>query len=106
MIVCHLAQRPEPLPEFQWKITLNESELTFDDIAVHIANTSYDNDTLIFSGTVTTELDQYSVLNVTCDVSNSFGNDSGTTSIRVCGKSINNTGEEHTVCMYAHPFRP
>lgn len=87
-IVCHLAQRPEPPPEFQWKITLDESDLAFDDIAVHIASTNYDNDTLVFSGMVITELDQYSVLNVTCDVNNSFGNDTGTTSISGCGKSL------------------
>lgn len=91
-IVCHLAQRPEPPPEFQWKIILNASDLAFDDIAVHIASTNYENDTLSFSQTVINDLDQYSILNVTCDVSNSFGNDSGITSIRACGKSANNPG--------------
>ena len=89
-IVCPLVQEPLPPPEFQWRITLNESDLTlnFDDIAVYVDRTYRDSDTLIFSGTVFTELN--SVLNVTCDVSNSFGNDTGTTSISLCGKSINN----------------
>ena len=84
-IVFRLAQRPIPLPEFQWRITLNESILTSDYISAFINSTVYDNDTIVFSGYMIADFDQYSVLNVTCDVRNIFGSDVGTTSISVCG---------------------
>ena len=89
-IVCRLARRPVPLPEFQWRITLNESVLTSDEISAYIDSTIYDNDTLVFSGNMIAEFDQYSVLNITCDARNTFGNDIGITSISVCSTYLIN----------------
>ena len=89
IIVCPLVEKPIPPPCFKWKITLNETDLTFDEIEVYMKDngTYYENDTLVFSGNVFTELNYHSVLNISCDVSNSFGNDTRTTSISLCGKS-------------------
>ena len=84
MIVCDFKEEPLPPPEFQWKITLNETDITVDDIEVY--GTNFDNDTLIFSGNAITELDQYSILSVTCISSNFFGSDTGNTSVVICGK--------------------
>ena len=84
VIICRLKEEPIPLPEFQWKIALNETDITVGDIEV--SGTYFNNDTLTFSGSVITELDQYSILSVNCIASNFFGGDTGNTSIIICGK--------------------
>ena len=84
MIICQLKDEPVPPPEFQWKIALNETDIIVDDIEVN--GTYFDNDTLIFSENAITELDQYSILSVTCTANNFFGNDTGNTSVIICGK--------------------
>ena len=84
VIICYLEDEPVPPPKFQWKITLNETDIIIGDIEVN--GTYFDNDTLIFSGNAITELDQYSILRVTCIASNSFGSDTGNTNVKICGK--------------------
>ena len=90
MITCRLKEEPLPLPTFQWIITLNETDLAIAVGNITVNGMYLDNDTLVFPGNVITELDQYSVLNVTCNVSNPFGNATRTTSIKICGMSVNN----------------
>ena len=90
MTVCQLKEEPLPLPTYQWMITLNETDLPITVGNITVNETYFDNDTLIFLGNAITELDQYSVLNITCDVSNDFGSANRTTSIKICGMSVNN----------------
>ena len=93
VIMCPLVREPLPLPRFKWKLALNEIELNFSNInqyglSVWINRSILDNDTLSLNGTLVVGLDQNSTLYVTCDVSNTFGNDTDVTSIRLCSKSI------------------
>ena len=86
IIVCHLEEPPLPPPTFQWmtNFILNETDSFASVSNITIDTTYFDNDTLIFSGDEITELDQYSVLDVTCNVSNAFGLDTATTSVKIC----------------------
>ena len=78
-------QEPWPPPQFQWNVTLNGSDLTNDLTSfVSISYNVMENDTLIINGTV--NIDHASALDVTCEVSNMFGNDTKKTVIRLCGK--------------------
>ena len=85
-IICRLEEQPLPPPTFQWITTfiLNETNLVAS-VGNIIDTTYFDNDTLIFPGDEISELDQYSILDVTCNVSNAFGFDIATTSVKICG---------------------
>ena len=86
-IICRLKEEPLPPPTFQWmtNFILNETDLFASVNNIIVDTTYFDNDTLIFSGDEISELDQYSVLDVTCNVSNAFGFDIATTSVKICG---------------------
>ena len=85
-INCPLTQEPQPEPRFRWIVTLNGpgTDLSYEEITSFGLNV-YENDTFILNGTV--NINQASTLVVTCEVSNTFGNDTETTSISLCGKS-------------------
>ena len=85
-INCPLTQEPQPEPRFRWIVTLNGpgTDLSYEEITSFGLNV-YENDTFILNGTV--NINQASTLVVTCDVSNTFGNDTETTYISLCGKS-------------------
>ena len=82
-INCPLIQEPQPLPDFQWNVTLNGTEILLDDQELSVLT---ENGSLTLNGTVNIGFDQTSTLDVTCEVSNIFGNDTVNTSISLCRK--------------------
>ena len=83
-IDCPLTKELHSLPDFQWKVILNGTEILLDD---HELSVLTENDRLALNGTVSIGFDQTSMtLDVTCEVSNRFGNDTANTSISLCSK--------------------
>lgn len=74
LITCHLEREAIPTPEFLWNYTLELNSF----------NISHENDTLTLTGPI--NLGNTSALDITCNVSNTFGSDTANTSITVCGK--------------------
>ena len=88
-INCPLTQEPLPSPEFQWNATLNGKDRSYEEIlsTFGLSTMSYiENGTFSLSGTLNTEFDHASMINVTCKVSNDFGSDIERTSISLCSK--------------------
>ena len=77
-----------PQPDFVWTDTLSETlrNQTFDDS--HRIEYNLANSTFSFSDTVNLTSESSLVVNVSCLVSNSIGNDTKTTQIRLCSKLI------------------
>lgn len=87
MVICQLDQEPNPRPEFRWTTTLNRNNLSFDDLNnLSLSVSDTENDTIIINGTIMIGFDQNSTLDVTCEVANSIGKDTGKTSISLCSK--------------------
>ena len=84
-INCPLTQKPQLEPYFQWTVTLNGTNLSYEEITSFGLSVYANNGTFNLNGTIS--IDQTSTLVVTCEVSNIFGNDTETTSISLCGKS-------------------
>ena len=85
-IYCPLTQEPLP-PEFQWKVTLNGLDLSYEEMTSFGLSSYMENDTFTLNGTV--NINQTSTLDITCEVSsnnNMFGHDTEKTSISLCGK--------------------
>ena len=80
----NLTQEPLPPPEFQWKVTLSGLDLSHEEMTSFGLNSYTENGTFSLNGTV--NINQTSTLDVTCEVSNKFGNDTEKTSISLCGK--------------------
>ena len=85
-INCPLTQELPTPPQFQWKVTLNGIDLSHEEIITFGLSVYTENDTFTLSGTISIGFDQTSILDVTCEVSNDFGNDTEKTSISMCSK--------------------
>ena len=81
-IICQLLEEALPPPEFVLSVTLNRAEFT----NLSSSNFYHENDSLTLRLVGPINLDNTSTLDVRCDVSNEFGNDTTTTSISLCGK--------------------
>ena len=87
MITCSLTQVPLPeLPNFQWMVALNNTVLSPEDVYLYGLSAHQDNDTLTLNGSLIVGLNNNSTLDVICFTVNSFGNDTESTSISLCGK--------------------
>ena len=85
-INCPLTQEPLPLPEFWWIINLNGRDLSYEEIVSFGLSVYPGYGTFSLNGTVNTEFDDASMINITCEISNDFGNDTERTSIGLCSK--------------------
>ena len=85
-INCPLTQVPQPLPDFQWNVTLNGIDLCCEELTSFGLSAYTENDTFTLNGTVSIGFDQMSTLDIICEVSNIFGNDTANTSISLCSK--------------------
>lgn len=74
------------LPEFLWKVTLNRRDVSYEEMTSLGISSSIENDTFTLNGTI--DINQTSALDVTCEVSDMFGevHDRKNTSVSVCGK--------------------
>ena len=92
MMTCLLTQDLLSPPEFRWTLALNNAVtmtityLSFEDLYDYGLSVYKEYNTLTLNGTLTLRLSNDSILNVTCVVSNTYGNDRESTSISLCGK--------------------
>ena len=94
-VTCQLKELGVPTPDLQLNISLNGTDLDSNnsDVSIMISSTNrYGdvtlNDTVIVDGTI--KIDRQSPLIITCMVSNSYGDTTESTYIRLCGKLIIN----------------
>ena len=92
MINCLLTQELIASPKFQWTVTLNGRDLSYEEL------TASGSSTFTLNGTVNIGFGQKIV--VTCEVSNDFGSDTEKTLINKCGKySINSRSNFQYGCL-------
>ena len=83
-INCPLSREPNPEPNFEWNIALNGRDNNTINLTRFVSSSDMENDTLTLNGMV--NITQTSTLDITCEVSNRFGNDAEKTSISLCSK--------------------
>lgn len=91
MINCLLTQALQTPLQFQWNVTLNGRDLSQEELTSFGLSAYNESSTFTLDGVINIGFGQTSTLIiVTCEVSNDFGNDAKKTLINVCGKySIN-----------------
>ena len=109
MVTCLLTRDPQPPPQFQWILALNNTMLHLsseDTITYHYHGLSVyqENNTFTLNGTLIVGLVDSSTLDITCNVSNIHGSDRDSTSISLCGKNYPfyaiKTHDAHDVYVY------
>ena len=91
-VTCTLEELGVPTPDLQLNIFLDGTNLDSNNSNISIMILSTNNyagnvtfnDIMIVEGTI--QMDSQSTLLITCMVNNTFGTDTATTSIRLCGK--------------------
>ena len=90
LITCLFVQDPLPVPtpEFQWTLVLNNTDLSSEDMYHYGLSVYQDGNNLTLNGTLVVGLSDNLTLDVICFINNTYGNDTESTSISLCGKYI------------------
>ena len=92
MINCLLTQEPIASPKFQWNVTLNGTDLSYEELTDFGLSAYTESSTFTLYGIVDIGFGQTSTLiAVTCEVSNDFGSNTEKTLINKCGKYSRST---------------